>query len=167
MKSILVTGAAGFIGCNFVRLALSRGYRVVGFDALTYAGHRENLENLGANFTLVEGDIRSPEKRGRGAGEASSARDPELRRRVARGPLDRGSAPLRGHERDGHGQLAPPSPSNTGKAWRRPNARPSATSRSRPMRSSAASVITASSRRPRRWIPARPIPLPRRAQTTS
>lgn len=60
MKTLLVTGAAGFIGCNFVRLALARGHRVVGFDALTYAGHRENLESLGSNFTLLEADIRDP-----------------------------------------------------------------------------------------------------------
>jgi len=58
VKTILVTGAAGFIGCNFVRLSLSRGYRVVGFDALTYAGHKESLDGLGPNFTLVTGDIR-------------------------------------------------------------------------------------------------------------
>lgn len=55
---LLVTGAAGFIGCNFVRLALRSGYRVVGLDALTYAGHRENLAEVGEGFTLVEGDIR-------------------------------------------------------------------------------------------------------------
>jgi dTDP-glucose 4,6-dehydratase len=62
LKTLIVTGAAGFIGCNFVRLALQRGYRVVGFDALTYAGHRENLAGLPADaFELVEGDIRSPE----------------------------------------------------------------------------------------------------------
>ena len=58
MKTLIVTGAAGFIGCNFVRLALARGYRVVGFDALTYAGHRENLESVKGNFELVVGDIR-------------------------------------------------------------------------------------------------------------
>lgn len=60
MKTIIVTGAAGFIGCNFVRLALSKGYKVVGYDALTYAGHRENLQNLpnAENFTLLEADIR-------------------------------------------------------------------------------------------------------------
>lgn len=60
-KTILVTGAAGFIGCNFVHLALQKGYRVVGYDALTYAGHEENLEGLGANFKLIRGDIRDPE----------------------------------------------------------------------------------------------------------
>lgn len=58
MKKLLVTGAAGFIGCNFVRLALAKGYAVAGFDALTYAGHRENLEGLGPNFSLIEADIR-------------------------------------------------------------------------------------------------------------
>jgi dTDP-glucose 4,6-dehydratase len=60
MDTIFVTGAAGFIGCNFVRLALREGYRVIGIDALTYAGHRENLEDLDGNFELVVEDIRSP-----------------------------------------------------------------------------------------------------------
>lgn len=60
-KTIIVTGAAGFIGCNFVRLALREGYRVIGYDALTYAGHRENLENLPeGEFELIVGDIRDP-----------------------------------------------------------------------------------------------------------
>lgn len=64
MKTIIVTGAAGFIGCNFVRLALTKGYKVIGYDALTYAGHRENLENLpqSENFQLIVGDIRDREK---------------------------------------------------------------------------------------------------------
>ena len=60
MKTLIVTGAAGFIGANFVRLATERGYRVIGFDALTYAGHRENIENI-KNFELVVGDICHPE----------------------------------------------------------------------------------------------------------
>lgn len=61
MKTLLVTGAAGFIGCNFVRLALAEGFKVIGLDALTYAGHRENLEGLGSNFRLIVEDIRSQE----------------------------------------------------------------------------------------------------------
>lgn len=44
-KNILVTGGAGFIGSNFVQLALSEGYRVTVLDALTYAGHRANLKD--------------------------------------------------------------------------------------------------------------------------
>jgi dTDP-glucose 4,6-dehydratase len=43
---ILVTGGAGFIGSNFTRLALSRGYRVTVIDKLTYAGRRASLAGL-------------------------------------------------------------------------------------------------------------------------
>lgn len=58
-RKLLVTGAAGFIGSGFVELSLTRGYDIVGLDALTYAGHRENLENLKGpgQFELVVGDI--------------------------------------------------------------------------------------------------------------
>lgn len=43
MKHLLVTGGAGFIGSNFVELALQKNYRVTILDALTYAGHRANF----------------------------------------------------------------------------------------------------------------------------
>ena len=46
MKHILVTGAAGFIGSAFIREALSKKYRVTILDALTYAGHLENIESV-------------------------------------------------------------------------------------------------------------------------
>ena len=57
---LLVTGGAGFIGSNFVHLALARGAdRVVNLDKLTYAGNRDNLaEQAGdTRHHLVEGDI--------------------------------------------------------------------------------------------------------------
>ena len=56
---LLVTGAAGFIGSNFVRYWLDRhpGDRVVALDLLTYAGDRRNLDGLGADLEFVEGDI--------------------------------------------------------------------------------------------------------------
>ncbi|RME18436.1 MAG: dTDP-glucose 4,6-dehydratase [Bdellovibrio sp.] len=55
--NLLVTGAAGFIGSNFVGEALKKGHQVVGLDAFTYAGHKENLEEYKEGFHLVEGNI--------------------------------------------------------------------------------------------------------------
>jgi dTDP-glucose 4,6-dehydratase len=58
--TLLVTGGAGFIGCNFVRHALGRrGDRVVVLDKLTYAGSLENLRDLEGDprFRFVRGDI--------------------------------------------------------------------------------------------------------------
>jgi dTDP-glucose 4,6-dehydratase len=58
---ILVTGGAGFIGSNFIRLALSlqRGYRLVNFDKLTYAGNLTNLQEIASdpNYSFIKGDI--------------------------------------------------------------------------------------------------------------
>ena len=61
MKNVLVTGAAGFIGCNFVRSLLSNNseVKVISFDKLTYAGNLKNLENLPntQNHFFIQGDI--------------------------------------------------------------------------------------------------------------
>jgi dTDP-glucose 4,6-dehydratase len=61
MRTILVTGAAGFIGSNFVRTLMKRGERVrlIAFDKLTYAGNLANLEDLLSDERLVfvKGDI--------------------------------------------------------------------------------------------------------------
>lgn len=57
MANFLITGGAGFIGSHFVELCASRGDRVIVLDALTYAGHRENLEHIKGNWELVEGRI--------------------------------------------------------------------------------------------------------------
>lgn len=43
MKSVLVTGAAGFVGVHLVRKLLADGHRVLSLDALTYAGRKESL----------------------------------------------------------------------------------------------------------------------------
>ena len=43
---ILITGGAGFIGSNLVRLALSQGHHVLNLDALTYAGNLESLRDV-------------------------------------------------------------------------------------------------------------------------
>ena len=60
MKSILVTGGAGFIGSNFVHLALAAtDRRIVVLDKLTYAGSLSNLRGTESNsrFVFVKGDI--------------------------------------------------------------------------------------------------------------
>jgi dTDP-glucose 4,6-dehydratase len=60
MGTLLVTGGAGFIGANFVRRALAGTEdRVVVFDALTYAGNLESLEELAGHprYAFVQGDI--------------------------------------------------------------------------------------------------------------
>ncbi len=63
MQTLLVTGGAGFIGCNFVRYMLDThpGVKIVVYDKLTYAGRLENLQDVQANyarrFEFVRGDI--------------------------------------------------------------------------------------------------------------
>jgi len=60
VDTLLVTGGAGFIGSNFVRLALARtDARVVVLDALTYAGSRESLRDVERDprFAFVHADI--------------------------------------------------------------------------------------------------------------
>lgn len=60
MHTILVTGGAGFIGCNFVRLWLrQQEVRVVNLDKLTYAGNLDSLADLADDprHVFVEGDI--------------------------------------------------------------------------------------------------------------
>jgi dTDP-glucose 4,6-dehydratase len=61
MKKILVTGGAGFIGANFVRMVLDEhpDYMVVNLDKLTYAGNLENLDGFldHKNHIFVKGDI--------------------------------------------------------------------------------------------------------------
>ena len=58
---IFVTGGAGFIGSNFIRhvLLLQKGYKIVNFDELTYAGNLANLESVAEdpNYSFVRGDI--------------------------------------------------------------------------------------------------------------
>ena len=60
-KSLIVTGAAGFIGSNFVHYwaAKNPGDKIVAYDALTYAGNRANLASAenNPNFVFVEADI--------------------------------------------------------------------------------------------------------------
>jgi len=61
MRKLLVTGGAGFIGSNFVRMALSEhpDCFIVNLDKLTYAGNLENLAGFEnhPNHKFIKGDI--------------------------------------------------------------------------------------------------------------
>ena len=59
-KTIVITGAAGFIGSHATDLFLEKGYNVVGIDSMTYASNEENLTSAKktGRFKLCKHDIR-------------------------------------------------------------------------------------------------------------
>lgn len=61
MKTVLVTGGAGFIGSNFLIYLAEKypAYRLLNLDKLTYAGNLENLKEIEnrENYRLIRGDI--------------------------------------------------------------------------------------------------------------
>jgi UDP-N-acetylglucosamine/UDP-N-acetylgalactosamine 4-epimerase len=59
LKSVLITGGAGFIGSNLCEHFLSKGFQVTCLDNFA-TGHRHNIESFfqNKNFKLIEGDIR-------------------------------------------------------------------------------------------------------------
>ena len=61
MKTILITGGAGFIGSHLVRLMVNKypDYQIVNLDKLTYAGNLANLKDVERmpNYTFVKADI--------------------------------------------------------------------------------------------------------------
>jgi dTDP-glucose 4,6-dehydratase len=64
MRTLVVTGGAGFIGSNFVRLALAdRSTRVVVLDKLTYAGNLANLADVADDprYAFVQADVTDGE----------------------------------------------------------------------------------------------------------
>lgn len=61
LKTILVTGGAGFIGSNFIRYMVKKypEYKIINLDKLTYAGNLENLKSIDdkLNYKFIKGDI--------------------------------------------------------------------------------------------------------------
>lgn len=61
MKTMLVTGGAGFIGSNFILYMLKKygDHRIINLDKLTYAGNLMNLDSVEGNhnYVFVHGDI--------------------------------------------------------------------------------------------------------------
>jgi dTDP-glucose 4,6-dehydratase len=62
MRTIFVTGGAGFIGSEFVRRMTPRA-RIINFDKLTYAGNLDNLAAVAShpNYSFVRGDVCDPD----------------------------------------------------------------------------------------------------------
>lgn len=64
MKTIAVTGGAGFIGANFVKFLIKHrpDWQVMNFDVLTYSGNLENLADLEGNprYRFIKGDVCDP-----------------------------------------------------------------------------------------------------------
>ncbi|MFH1622509.1 MAG: dTDP-glucose 4,6-dehydratase [Candidatus Omnitrophota bacterium] len=56
-NKILVTGGAGFIGSEFVRLVIKKGYRPVVVDSLTYAGDLKRLNEVKGRYKFCKIDI--------------------------------------------------------------------------------------------------------------
>ena len=60
-RTMLVTGGAGFIGSNFVRLILNEhlNYKVINLDALTYAGNLRNLRDVKNHprYKFIKGNV--------------------------------------------------------------------------------------------------------------
>lgn len=76
MQHLFVTGGAGFIGSAFVRLVLEElpGCTITNFDALTYAGNMDNLEDIDSErHRFVHGDITDFDVVAEALGEGADA----------------------------------------------------------------------------------------------
>lgn len=58
MKKLLVTGGAGFIGSEFVRQGVQRGYEIVVVDKLSYAGDLERIKEVKDSIRFYKVDIK-------------------------------------------------------------------------------------------------------------
>ena len=156
---ILVTGGAGFIGSAFVRMLVrEQGHEVLNLDKLTYAASPDALEEVASRRALPSASGRHLRWAGSGGGlrvvRAGRGR-PSCRREPCR-PLDRRPRRLRPDQRRRHLRHARRRAGTTGARCRPTGARPSASSMSRPTRSTARSAPRAGSPRAPRYDPNSP-----------
>jgi len=59
MKKIIVTGGAGFIGSEFVRQALGRGFKVIVLDSISYAGDKNRLRDISQKIVFHKMSINN------------------------------------------------------------------------------------------------------------
>src|SRR4030065_2296485 len=57
MKKLLVTGGAGFIGSEFVRQGVKKGYKIIVVDKLSYAGDLERLKEVKKEISFYRTDV--------------------------------------------------------------------------------------------------------------
>lgn len=66
VRTLIITGGAGFIGSHVIRLFVNKypAYRIFNLDALTYAGNLENLRDVekSPNYGFVKADIADAEQ---------------------------------------------------------------------------------------------------------
>ena len=58
-KIVTITGALGFLGIHLTRLFLSKGWKVIGIDSITYVSNIDQLQflNKNSNFKFIQSDI--------------------------------------------------------------------------------------------------------------
>ena len=64
MKNIIVTGGLGFIGSNLIELLISKNYRVINVDKVTYSSNFYNVKNFKKNklYKFIKSDLNNKRK---------------------------------------------------------------------------------------------------------
>ncbi len=170
MRTLLVTGGAGFIGGNYVLRSLEQDsdLRIVNLDLLTYAGNLDTLASLRDDdrHVFVHGDIADSRTGAAVAGRVPAGGRRQFRGRKPRGSFHRWSRGVRPDQCRRHAEPAAVHARLVEGTGRRQSGKHSASCMSPPTKSTAAWASTARSPKPRPMRPIRPTRLPRPVRTT-